>query len=202
MNADAPHEKEYDCINVRTPASKRLSGLLGDGVPRKPPQSVPRNPHGTSMNTDTQPEAPSMSRGHVPEERPQSAANESVCRKHSPKIKFFPQKDNGAIDFQRPLPSVKDVTVLGYFREYSKVSGFPLSSLQSLTFDIKFKNRTAVLKISRDCDETDWLELKTRISDLYKASRSRNPRETQFDVWVCSDDTANGIGHNEDLAGL
>jgi hypothetical protein len=145
------------------------------------------------------PGALSRSLGQISEERP---ANESVSRKHSPKIKFFPRKASGAIDFQGPLPSIKDITVGEYFQTYSEVSASPFSSLQSLTFDIKFKNGTAALEINKDSDETCWLELKTRISDLYKASKLKNPQETQFDVWVYPSGTENEIRDNEDLAGL
>jgi hypothetical protein len=111
-----------------------------------------------------------------------------------PKIKLFLQKTNGEIDFQNPLISreFKDATVLEFFAIFSNRSGLNAGLLQNLTFVVAFADNF-LLEVNRSDDERKWLNLKRRLSYLFKEAVAKRPQKTEFEVWVVED---------SDLAGL
>jgi hypothetical protein len=116
------------------------------------------------------------------------------ARTSQPKVKLFLQKAGGEIDFQNPLLSreLKDATVPEFFVIFSKRSSLDAGLLKSLTFVVVFADNLP-LKVNRSDDEKRWLNLKRRISHLFKEAMAERPEETEFEVWVVEDD---------DLAGL
>lgn len=64
--------------------------------------------------------------------------------------------------------------------------------LKSLTFVVVFAHHL-LLKVNQSDNEKKWLNLKRRISYLFKETMAEWPQETEFEVWVVEDN---------DLAGL
>jgi hypothetical protein len=112
--------------------------------------------------------------------------NQSASRE-PPKIKLFLQKTDGEIDFQNPLPSreFKEATVPEFFAIFSKRSGLNLDLLPKLTFVVAFSD-SLLLEVNRSDDERKWLNLKRRISYLFKEAVAKRPQE-EFGVWVVED---------------
>jgi hypothetical protein len=119
--------------------------------------------------------------------------NQSASRE-PPKIKLFLQKADGEIDFQNPLPSkvFKNVTVLEFFAIFSKRSGLNAGLLQNLTFIVAFADNL-LLMVDRSDDERKWLNLKRRLSYLFKEAVAKQPQETEFEVWVVEDSDLAGF---------
>jgi hypothetical protein len=111
-----------------------------------------------------------------------------------PKIKLFLQKTDGEVDFQNPLPSreFKDATLPEFFAIFSKRTSLDASMLKSLTFVVVFA-QDLLLEVNQSDDEKKWLNLKRRVSHLFKETMAERPQETEFEVWVVEDN---------DLAGL
>lgn len=109
--------------------------------------------------------------------------NQSASRE-PPKIKLFLQKTDGEIDFQNPLPSreFKEATVLEFFAIFSKRSGLNPDLLQKLTFVVAFSD-SLLLEVNRSDDERKWLNLKRRLSYLFKEAIAKRPQE-EFGILV------------------
>ena len=64
--------------------------------------------------------------------------------------------------------------------------------LQNLTFVVAFADNF-LLEVNRSDYERKWLNLKRRLSYLFKEAVAKRPQKTEFEVWVVED---------SDLAGL
>lgn len=49
-----------------------------------------------------------------------------------------------------------------------------------------------LLKVNRSDDKKTWLDLKRRISYLFKVAITERSQETEFEVWVVEDDDLEG----------
>ena len=118
----------------------------------------------------------------------------ALTSQEPPKIKLFLQNTDGEVDFQNPLPSreFKDATLPEFFAIFSKRSSLDASMLKSLTFVVVFAHNL-LLKVNQSDNEKKWLNLKRRISHLFKETTAERPQETEFEVWIVEDN---------DLAGL
>ena len=58
--------------------------------------------------------------------------------------------------------------------------------LKSLTFVVVFAHNL-LLKVNQSDNEKKWLNLKRRISHLFKDTMAERPQETEFEVWVVED---------------
>jgi len=166
---------------IPLPPVSKSSGLSSFGIEGSNTLETPRTPTNTS---------------HVVN---QSASSDyqitsSRTSQEPPKIKLFLQKTNGEIDFRNPLPSreFKDAAVLEFFATFSKRSGLNAGLFQNLTFVVVFADNL-LLEVNRSDDERKWLNLKRRISYLFKEAVAKRPQETEFEIWVVED---------SDLAGL
>jgi hypothetical protein len=127
-----------------------------------------------------------------------SASRDQITSRHTspeaPKIKLFLQQTDGEIDFQNPLPSreFKDATVLEFFAIFSKRSGLNAGLLQNLTFVVAFADNLP-LEVNRSDDERKWLNLKRRLSYLFKEAVGKRPQGTEFEVWVVEDSELAGF---------
>jgi hypothetical protein len=86
----------------------------------------------------------------------------------------------------------KDATLPEFFAIFSKRISLDASILKSLTFVVVFI-QDLLLEVNRSDDEKKWLNLKRRISYLFKETMAERPQETEFEVWVIEEN---------DLAGL
>lgn len=111
-----------------------------------------------------------------------------------PKVKLFLQKAGGEIDFQNPLllRELKDATVPEFFVIFSKRSSVDAGLLKSLTFVVVSVDNLP-LKVNRSDDGKRWLNLKRRISYLFKEAMAERPEETEFEVWVVEDTNLVGL---------
>ncbi|PMD62661.1 uncharacterized protein K444DRAFT_661764 [Hyaloscypha bicolor E] len=100
---------------------------------------------------------------------------------------------DGEIDFQNPLPSreFKEATVLEFFAIFSKRSGLNTGLLQKLTFIVAFADYLRL--VNQSDDERQWLNLKRRLSYLFKEAVAKRPQETEFEVWVVEDSDLAGF---------
>lgn len=64
--------------------------------------------------------------------------------------------------------------------------------LKSLTFVVVFADNLP-LTVNQSDNRKKWLNMKRRISHLFKETMAARPQETEFEVWVVEDN---------DLAGL
>jgi hypothetical protein len=154
-------------------------------------------------------EAPPQSPGTTSHVVNQSASSDhqitsTLTSQEPPKIKLFLQKADGEIDFQNPLSSreFKDATIPEFFAIFSKRSGLDASLLHSLNFIVVFAHNL-LFEVNRGDDERKWLNLKRRISHLFKEAMAERQQENEFEVRVVEDNEFEvRVVEDNDLAGL
>ncbi|KAG4414294.1 hypothetical protein IFR04_012590 [Cadophora malorum] len=202
ITAEKTRDVSPDEIRCHVEENSRGSPTTHIGEPGPIPLRPVSQCHGlSSFNTEgpNTLETPSQSPGATSHAVSKSASSDhqvtsALTSQEPPKIKLFLQNTDGEVDFQNPLPSreFKDATLPEFFAIFSKRSSLDTSMLKSLTFVVVFAHHL-LLKVNQSDNEKKWLNLKRRISYLFKETMAEWPQETEFEVWVVEDN---------DLAGL
>jgi hypothetical protein len=100
-----------------------------------------------------------------------------------PQIVYVVEDSNMQVDYKNPLPSFEKSTVAEFLNLFSERSGYELDFIEKVTFTLTFKDSTTI-DLMRWDSEQDWERLKSRIRDLFKLVRKKEPQRIFFDILV------------------